>query len=232
MKPSARVRQMMAICGLIFIMGLPASVLAKESEEFTLAGKWGVGLRGGPSIPTHDIVDNIPSPIEADAAITVSGNLLYALTDFLNLGLLVEYERYKIDFANIDVGQMNTVSLMPFFELRHIIQGSAGVAVPYIFMAGGVHFNSLEESSTLPSGCQQAFGSSDCAFDPPTGAGIKAGGGVDYFVTEGLALNTEIAWKSNEGNADIRRGGTEQTEQFTANKITFLIGLRYYFSLF
>lgn len=84
----------------------------------------------------------------------------------------------------------------------------------------------------MASGCQASFGNPNCNFKPPTGAGIKAGGGLDYFVTKGLAINTEIAWKSNEGDAVITRGNVTQTELFTANKITFLIGLRYYFSPF
>jgi opacity protein-like surface antigen len=68
---------------------------------------------------------------------------------------------------------------------------------------------------------------------PENSFGIKAGGGIDYFLTENLALNTEVGWKFNRGTlrigaTDSRGQGWTGNNHFNADTVSVVFGVRYY----
>ncbi len=59
---------------------------------------------------------------------------------------------------------------------------------------------------------------------------FRGGAGVDFFVTDPLAVNAEAAWKSNSGDGEITVGGTPVLRgAFDASAAQVMLGLRWYF---
>lgn len=225
---------------LFLTLSLPFAALAQE------AGQWGIGLRAGPSFLTQtwghltvtDTDGSTPGTGSLKARTTgpmVSGKISHVLNDYFSAGLNVEWDVHKVPVKKLCLdcksqsnetftlggGRFNTMSLMPFVEIRPMRFGGFS---PYLAAAAGMNMNWLDWQFADVARTTNTFG-------------IKAGGGFDYFLTKNLAFNSEVGWKWNRGG--LRYGGVAfdagtpegalAKGNSRGNTVSLLFGLRYYF---
>jgi opacity protein-like surface antigen len=222
---------------LLVFLSLFASSLA--TNAFGQAGQWAAALRVGPSIPTNkstvgifDTVDGDtnPFPINLRTGPMVSGKVSYGANDIFSLGLEVEWDTHKIPTKTVvdglsetfDAGgRLRTVSILPFVEIRPVKFGSLS---PYLSLGVGANINSVGSKTSQVK-----------SFRAENNFGVKVGGGIDYFITQNLALNSEVGWKYNRG--DVRIAGNDSfpdpvngSDRMNASAVSVLFGVRYFFS--
>lgn len=179
-------------------------------------GQWMFGGRIGPSTLTQSLSSNIDTA--TGPALNFHG--MYAVTNMVMVGLMLDWERRAVDRERprLDLGSMDTVSFLPTIEVR---PGHWGPVYPYGSASMGVNFNSFSEDSGI--GATRISPSNNFAF--------RLAAGADYFITKTIALNTELAWKRNDGHAHITGppiGGLNPNE-WNASSFNFLIGVRWFY---
>lgn len=216
-----------SLCTVLISTALFFICLTPEAGAQNIQGKMGIGIRGGAAFLTQDIAE----VTEGETGPIISGNIFYGLTDTVSLGLIVEWERHKVEdttpgFPAFNLGDETTISLLPTVELR---AAGLGAFSPYGSFGIGLNINSFNESSELAAFCAPVT----CTIEPENTFALKVSGGADYFVTPNLALNAEIGWKLNSGDADVIVCFLGFCDAATVdNKVsvlTTLFGLRYYF---
>ncbi len=202
-----------SLSGAIFFLGVIPAADAQNVQ-----GKWGVGVRAGVSFLTQDIADNVffvGDTLEGNTGPLVSGTISYGLHKNFSAGLNVEWEKHSTDLTilgiDIGAGDTQTISIMPFVEAR----APMGSFVPYGTFGIGVNINSFDEDAII----------APTKIDPDNTFALKVGAGADYFLTPSLALNTELGWKLNSGDADL----SGLTGDFNASTFSILFGARTYF---
>lgn len=180
-------------------------------------GKLGLGLRGGPSGYTQELNNGyFGDGIDGNVGAMVSGIITYGITDFLSLGMNVEWEKH--DSEDFPGGNINTVSLLPLVELRKNLEEWT----PYAFAGAGLNINWVDES--------RDFQRNYLTIKPDNTFSFKAGIGLDYFFTSRWAFNTELGWKWNDGEYNIKQmGNTALKQDFHASTLSAIFGLRAYF---
>jgi outer membrane protein OmpA-like peptidoglycan-associated protein len=103
---------------------------------------------------------------------------------------------------------------------------------PYLSLALGGNFNWIGDRPSGPGLARGLSSDADHSF------ALKAGGGLDYFLTNNLAFNTEVGWKMNR-RGHIRFAGViddfGQGEaglakaRLRASTVSVLFGVRYFF---
>ena len=193
----------------------PLGVVQAEDWKWTPAGteqgQWMFGFRAGFAPLTQSLTAN--SSTDVGSLVNVQG--MYGLNKWLLAGLTVEWERHGVSLENpaIDLGHQDTVSLLPTVEVR---PGRLGPVAPYVSMGFGVNVNSFGESSSIPG----------ITISPSNNFAWRLAWGADYFLTSKLALNTEMAYKRNDGHATINGG---RINDWNASSFGFLFGVRAFF---
>jgi outer membrane protein len=139
---------------------------------------------------------------------------LYSLNKWLLVGMMVEWERHSMSSSGTDIGHQDTVSVLPTVEVRPVRYGPL---TPYANMSFGVNVNSFGESSSLPPGTQ---------ISPSNTFAWRLGWGVDYMITQQFALNTEMAYKRNDGHVTVNG---VQNNDWNASSFGFLFGAKMFF---
>src|SRR5580765_7067874 len=174
-------------------------------------GKVMLGMRAGFAPLTQSLTDNIST----DVGSLVNFQAMYSLNKWLLAGLMVEWERHSmnVERPSVDLGHQDTVSVLPTVEVRPV---KFGPVIPYANMSFGVNVNSFGESS--------AIGGS--TISPSNTFAWRLGWGADYMLTKQFALNTEMAYKRNDGHATI---GGVQVNDWNASSFGFLFGAKMFF---
>ncbi|MGH7228623.1 MAG: outer membrane beta-barrel protein [Nitrospiraceae bacterium] len=174
-------------------------------------GRFMVGVRGGFSLLTQELRNGT----DTDVGSVANFQGMYSLNKWLLVGLTVEWERRAVDTEIFDVslGHLDTISVLPTVELR---PGRLGPIAPYASMGFGVNVNSFGVSSNLPG----------LNISPDNTFSWRLAWGGDYFITNKIALNTEMAYKINNG--DVTINGVESND-WNASSFNFLFGLRMFF---
>ena len=213
-----RMRAMGLVLGLAVLA--PWTVMEAGAENWTpggaVPGQWMFGGRIGPSTLTQSLNSNIDTATAP--ALNFQG--MYAVTNMVMVGLMLEWERRAVDRERprLDLGSMDTVSFMPTVEVR---PGHWGSVYPYGSASMGVNFNSFSEDSGIGS----------TRISPSNNFAFRLAAGADYFITKTLALNTELAWKRNDGHASITGpgiGGLNPSD-WNASSFAFLVGVRWFY---
>lgn len=201
----------------VFIMVSLIGLFTTGAYGESTKGKLGLGLRGGPSGYTQELNNGYDgSGIDGNVGAMVSGIITYGVTDFLSLGMNVEWEKH--DSEDFPGGNINTVSLLPLVELRKNLDGWT----PYVFAGAGLNINWVDES--------RSFQWLDATIKPDNTFALKVGTGFDYFFTSRWAFNTELGWKWNDGEYNIKQfGNTVLKQDFHASTLSAIFGLRAYF---
>ena len=166
-------------------------VLAEESVQGfggIEAGKWVLGMRAGFAPLTQSLTANSST----DVGSLVNFQAMYSLNKWLLAGMMLEWERHgvSVERPSIDLGHQDTVSVLPTVEVRPF---KFGPVIPYANMSFGVNVNSFGESSAI----------SGTTISPSNTFAWRLGWGADYMLTKQFALNTEMAYKHNDGHATI-----------------------------
>jgi outer membrane protein len=174
-------------------------------------GKVVLGMRAGFAPLTQSLTTNSST----DVASLVNFQAMYSLNKWLLAGMMLEWERHGIsqERPNIDLGHQDTVSILPTVEIRPV---KFGPVVPYANMSFGVNVNSFGESSAI----------SGNTISPSNTFAWRLGWGADYMLTRQFALNTEMAYKRNDGHATIN-GGLDN--DWNASSFGFLFGAKLFF---
>ena len=187
----------------------------KSESGGTEAGKIILGMRAGFAVPTQQVAGNTTT----DVGSLVNFEGLYSLNKWLLVGMMVEWERHGMDqeIPNIELGHQDTVSVLPTVEVRPIRYGPL---TPYANMSFGVNVNSFGENSAIGG----------TKISPSNNFAWRLGWGVDYMITQQFALNTEMAYKRNDGHATVTApGGAQTTIDWNASSFGFLFGAKMIF---
>ena len=215
-KPQGRIKQL--VIGLLFV-GMLVTPLASPAA-WAVDNNWTFGFRVGPSILTQDVVDEdlLGTEVSSGVGPAVNFQALYGISRYISVGLALEWQRHSfdVDSPSTDIGTLNTVSLLPTVEIR---PGRYGKFMPYGTLAFGVNLNSFSEDDALAG----------INVDVDNTFALRIGAGTDYFLTPHLALNTELAWKMNSGDATLTVPGIGSASgDFNASSMMFLFGVRYH----
>ena len=189
-------------------------VLAEESVQGfggIEAGKWVLGMRAGFAPLTQSLTANSST----DVGSLVNFQAMYSLNKWLLAGMMREGERHgvSVERPSIDLGHQDTVSVLPTVEVRPF---KFGPVIPYANMSFGVNVNSFGESSAI----------SGTTISPSNTFAWRLGWGADYMLTKQFALNTEMAYKRNDGHATI---GGQRVDDWNASSFGFLFGAKLFF---
>lgn len=185
--------------------------LAQESKDNfggIEPGKWVFGMRAGFAPLTQSLTGNSST----DVGSLVNFQAMYSLNKWLLVGLMLEWERHAVDRERsyLDLGHQDTVSVLPTVELRPV---NFGALSPYVNMSMGVNVNSFGESSSI-------------RISPSNTFAWRLGWGADYMLTKQWALNTEMAYKRNDGHATVNGA---RNNDWNASSFGFLFGVKMYF---
>jgi len=191
-------------------------VLAEEGTQSfggIEAGKWVLGMRAG-FAPVTQTVSEVPGfRTSTDVGSLVNFQGLYSLNKWLLVGMMLEWERHSMNLegSGLDLGHQDTVSVLPTVEVRPV---KFGPVIPYANMSFGVNVNSFGEDTGIAT------------ISPSNNFAWRLGWGADYMLTRQFALNTEMAYKRNDGHATV---GGARVNDWNASSFGFLFGAKLFF---
>jgi opacity protein-like surface antigen len=213
----------MARWGLVSVAMLSALVLGGQAkaEDWKMEqggierGKVVLGMRAGFAPVTQTVSEGRGPHTSTDVGSLVNFQGMYSLNSWLLAGMMLEWERHGMsdDRTGIDLGHQDTVSVLPTVEVRPV---RFGPIVPYANMSLGVNVNSFGENSDI----------SGIRISPNNTFAWRLGWGADYMLTKQLALNTEMAYKRNDGHATINGN---RVDDWNASSFGFLFGAKMFF---
>jgi outer membrane protein len=142
----------------------------------------------------------------------VNFEAMYSLNKWLLVGMMLEWERHTVNLErpSLDLGHQDTVSVLPTVEVRPVRFGPIS---PYVNMSFGVNVNSFGENTSIH-------------ISPSNNFAWRLGWGADYMLTKQFALNTEMAYKINDGHATVNG---VQVNDWNASSFGFLFGAKLFF---
>ncbi|TKB52598.1 MAG: porin family protein [Nitrospira sp.] len=207
--------------GLAGFMVMSALALGSQAkaEEWKMEqggiepGKVVLGMRAGFAPLTQSLTNEFRS--STDVGSLVNFQAMYSLNKWLMAGMMLEWERHGVstERPSIDLGHQDTVSVLPTVEVRPF---KFGPVIPYANMSFGVNVNSFGESSEI----------SGTTISPSNTFAWRLGWGADYMLTKQFALNTEMAYKRNDGHATI---DGQRVNDWNASSFGFLFGAKLFF---
>lgn len=201
---------LLACVSLVALTNTPAFAQdSKDNFGGIEPGKWVVGMRAGFAPLTQSLTPNTST----DVGSLVNFQAMYSLNKWLLVGMMLEWERHAVDQnrPDRDLGHQDTVSVLPTVELR---PANFGALSPYVNMSFGVNVNSFGENSST-------------RISPSNTFAWRLGWGADYMLTKQFALNTEMAYKRNDGHATGING--TRNDDWNASSFGFLFGVKMYF---
>ncbi len=204
--------------GLAAFMVMSALALGSQAkaEEWKMEqggieqGKVVLGMRAGFAPLTQSLTNEFRS--STDVGSLVNFQAMYSLNKWLLAGMMLEWERHGVNQERPfrDLGHQDTVSVLPTVEVRPV---KFGPVVPYANMSFGVNVNGFGENA----GNQ---------ISPSNTFAWRLGWGADYMLTKQFALNTEMAYKRNDGHATVNGG---LNNDWNASSFGFFFGAKLFF---
>ena len=190
----------------------------EQAKGQSAAGDFVFGLRAGLVVPTQQILENLSSGTSVGPLVNLEG--YYVLKEWVRLGMMFEWHQYDISSSgNAQLGTLSTYSLLPTVEFRPTRDMMRNVGfewiIPYASLGTGVNVHSFSNATRL---------SNESVSFPSTFA-FRVAGGLDFPITSYLAVNGEVAWKTDSGKFEI--SGVENN--FNASPLMFLFGVRVHF---
>jgi hypothetical protein len=187
---------------------------SEQAKGQSVAGDFVLGVRAGAIVPTQQILENLSSGTSAGPLVNLEA--YYVLREWVRLGLMFEWQRYKINARDAEVGTLTTFSMLPAVEFRPTRDMMRGLGfewlIPYASAGAGLNVHSFSNGAGL--------GNESVSFSNTFA--LRLAGGLDFPITSHLAVNGEVAWKRDSGN--FERSGLEG--DFNASSLMFLFGLR------
>ena len=202
--------------GLVGVMVICALVLGGQAkaEDWKMEqggidpGKVMLGMRAG----FAPVTQTVSAGTSTDVGSLVNFQAMYSLNQWFLVGMMLEWERHSMNSAGsgLDLGHQDTVSVLPTVEVRPV---KFGPVIPYANMSFGVNVNSFGENTGIHISPSNTFA-------------WRLGWGADYMFTNQFALNTEMAYKRNDGHATVGGG---VTNDWNASSFGFLFGAKMFF---
>ena len=201
-------------CMVLSVLVLSGQAKAEEwkmEQGGIEPGKVMLGMRAG----FAPLTQTVSQGTSTDVGSLVNFQGMYSLNNWLLAGMMLEWERHGMsnERPDIDLGHQDTVSVLPTVELRPI---RFGPLVPYANMGIGINVNSFGESSAI----------SGATISPSNTLAWRLGWGADYMLTKQFALNTEMAYKRNDGHVTVN--GIRDND-WNASSFGFLVGVKLFF---
>jgi len=202
---------MVSVIWILFPAQLVLAENGKQSFGGIDEGKWVLGLRAG----FAPVTQTVSAGTSTDVGSLVNLQAMYSLNKWFLVGLMLEWERHSMNSAGSgpDLGHQDTVSVLPTVEVRPV---KLGPVIPYANMSFGVNVNSFGESSQI----------SGTTISPSNTFAWRLGWGADYMLTKQFALNTEMAYKRNDGHATVNGN---LNNDWNASSFGFLFGAKLFF---
>ncbi len=190
---------------------------SEQAKGQSVAGDFVLGLRAGAIVPTQQILENLSSGTSSGPLVNLEA--YYVVREWVRLGLMLEWQRYRINARDAEVGTLTTFALLPAVEFRPTRDMMRGLGfewlIPYTSLGAGMNIHSFSNGDRL--------GNEAVSFSNTFA--LRVAGGLDFPITSHLALNGEVAWKRDSG--DFERSGLKG--DFNASSLMFLFGLRFHF---
>ena len=190
----------------------------EQAKGQSIAGDFVFGLRAGLAVPTQQILENLSSGTSVGPLVNLE--TYYVLREWVRLGMMFEWQRYNISSGDAQFGALNTFSLLPTVEFRPTRDVMRGLGfewlIPYASLGTGINIHSFRNSARL----------GDAPVSFPNTFAFRVAGGLDFPITSSVAVNGEVAWRTDSGTFE-RSGGVESN--FNASPLMFLFGLRVHF---
>jgi opacity protein-like surface antigen len=201
------------LVGCIVLSVLALGIQAK-GEEWKMEeggiepGKVMLGMRAGFAPLTQSLTANTST----DVGSLVNFQGMYSLNKWLLVGMMLEWERHGVnqERPDRDLGHQDTISVLPTMEVRPV---RFGPVIPYANMSFGVNVNSFGENTPT-------------SISPSNTFAWRLGWGADYMLTKQFALNTEMAYKRNDGHATVNGN---INNDWNASSFGFLFGAKMFF---
>jgi hypothetical protein len=192
-------------------------VAPKEAEGQYIPRGLVLGLRTGVAIPTQKVLENLGN--DTSVGPLVNFEALYALREWVRVGIMFEGHRHNINLWGPQFGTLNTFSLLPTVEFGPTREAMRDRGfewfIPYASLGTGINFHSFSNADRL--------GNAPVSFSNTFA--LRLASGFDFPITSHLAFNTEVAWNRDSGSYKL--SGAEA--DFNASSLNFLIGLRVQF---
>jgi outer membrane protein len=197
------------------LVGLGASQVRAEEPAMkdggTEPGKVYLGMRAGFAPLTQQLTPGTST----DVGSLVNFQAMYSLNNWLLIGMMLEWERHSVGTeGGASIGHQDTVSVLPTVELRPV---RFGPITPYVNMSFGVNVNSFGEDRGINR------------ISPSNTFAWRLGWGADWMITKQFALNGEMAYKRNDGHADVAGPGGGRNPDWNASSFGFLFGVKLFF---
>ena len=195
----------------VLVLGSQAKAEEWKMEQGGIEpGKVVLGMRAGFTPLTQSLTNEFRS--STDVGSLVNFQAMYSLNKWLMAGMMLEWERHGVsqERPSIDLGHQDTVSVLPTVEVRPF---KFGPVIPYANMSFGVNVNSFG-------------GNAGSQISPSNTFAWRLGWGADYMLTKQFALNTEMAYKRNDGHATI---DGQRVNDWNASSFGFLFGAKLFF---
>ena len=190
-------------------------LMANSAMADSIAGKFGVSLRGGFTVPTDSELVGGPK-IEPDTGWNVGGGFIYGITDTLAADLDVIYNQSDAKITGIDVGTGKTADISLGLQYRFMPRN---ILVPYVGAGVDVLVNNFTGNSNLGA---------PSTLDVDTTFGGHLSAGLDYFITRNFALNAEFRGVlSTEG--DVKDNTGFVGAKYDPSNFSGLFGVRFFF---
>jgi opacity protein-like surface antigen len=196
----------------LLVLGSQARAEGWKMEQGGIEpGKVVLGMRAGFAPVTQTVSEGTST----DVGSLVNFQAMYSLNKWLLVGMMLEWERHSMsdEGSGTDLGHQDTVSVLPTVEVRPV---RFGPVIPYANMSFGVNVNSFGESDEIGG----------TTISPSNNFAWRLGWGADYMLTKQFALNTEMAYKRNDGHVTVN--GVRDND-WNASSFGFLFGAKMFF---
>jgi len=182
------------------------------------------GLRAGAAIPTQKVLKNTGNGTSIGPL--VNGEVLYALREWVRVGMMLEWHQHSIDLWGPKLGTLGVFSILPTVEFRpdrstrerlgweSFVNYDLGLKslIPYVSLGLGANVHSFSNSKEV----------ADRAGSFSTTFALRVATGIDIALNSKWSLNTEVAWNSDSGTYKFNG----QEADFNASTLNLLVGIR------
>ena len=201
----------------------------KTDDAAKISNPMGVvlGLRAGVAIPSKKVLRNTGN--ETSIGPLVNAEALYAVREWVRLGLMLEWHQHSIDLWGPKLGTLGVFSILPTAEFRptrkmmkdlgweSFVNYGLGLnsLIPYAAFGIGANVHSFSNSNETPSAAESFS----------TTLALRAAAGFDIALNSRWSFNTEVAWNRDSGTYTFN--GVEA--DFDASSLNVLVGVRLQF---
>lgn len=199
-----------AVVVMTMLCGIPS-----QATDFAQK-PWAIKLNVGLSALTQDIA----SSTSGSMGPTIGLDFAYAVSKAFSVGFDTSWETHTATSSGIDLGDIDTFSLMPKVECRFV---QTNKFIAYGAFALGMNINIFSVSSAV-----QAV-APGIVLTPSNSFAVKPSLGVAYFVSDAWALDANLGWKWNSGSFSNNRVVVTTGNDFDASAFQLAVGAGYHF---